>query len=216
MSVDSAPSNQNKPLPDNNLYGSVFEGQSPNNVNSQPHLSKNSMKRLVKLILRTYSKMSKQKKIGPKRKIKVGKPSADSEHQNLHEEITAIKNKLKQRADINKLIQEQKKKEFFDKKQAEKIVDEYLEKEEENKKSPEPQKEIEKTDTISDDLVIEKKKIELVDKKKKELEEIKIVLKSLEEKHNELVKKKHDPVILVRLDEKINLLKRRINHIENE
>lgn len=174
------------------------------------------MKRLVKLILRTYSKMSKQKKIGPKRKIKVGKPSADSEHQNLHEEITAIKNKLKQRADINKLIQEQKKKEFFDKKQAEKIVDEYLEKEEENKKSPEPQKEIEKTDTISDDLVIEKKKIELVDKKKKELEEIKIVLKSLEEKHNELVKKKHDPVILVRLDEKINLLKRRINHIENE
>ena len=53
-------------------------------------------------------------------------------------------------------------------------------------------------------------------KKKKELEEIKTVLISLEEKHKELESKKHDPVVLMRLDEKINLLKRRINHIENE
>lgn len=181
-------------------------------------LNSAGLKKFIKIVLRANYKIRNAEK-----------KDIDSRH-NLESEILIMKEKLRLRAELNKKISEKKKKEFFEMKQAEKIVEDVQsEKSDENhlkilKESSKPKLSKEKEDEIISKINsvkskfrgsdIDEKKIKLINDKKEKLSEIKLVLNDLENKHKEL--KGHDPVILLKLDEKINLLKKRISKMEHE
>lgn len=72
-------------------------------------LTKSSLKKLFKFIIRANKKLKNDKAL-----------NMHHEKLGLHNEISLIKNKLKQRADVNKIIKEKKSIDFFDEMQTEK------------------------------------------------------------------------------------------------
>lgn len=152
-------------------------------------LSKSSMKKLIRFVIRANKKIK-----GIKPVIESNHNKNDSHTLNIEHEIAKIKEKLKKRVEMNKPLKEKKKKEFFEKKKIEKELGVVI---------PELVKVV-----VSDPII---------DEKKKKILEIKNVLSDLERKHKVLMdSKEYDPVIVRNVEEKINLLKKRISIIENE